>query len=63
MKLSDLIRELQAIADAGNGEAPVIVRRDRDDGEGFVIPLDQEATTVCLLPYNSRKEPARILID
>jgi hypothetical protein len=63
MKLSELILDLQAIADAGNPDVPVMLRRMEDDGEGFVIGSDQEASVACLLPYNSREQPARVLID
>jgi len=58
MTVAELIAELQALADAGHADAPVMMRRYGD--AGFE---DEPAEIACLLPYNSREEPARVLID
>jgi hypothetical protein len=57
MTVTELIAELVSIEKKGFGTAPIMLRHEH--GSTFT---DEAAGVVCLLPYNSREEPARVLI-
>jgi hypothetical protein len=56
--VDELITTLLEFQKDGYGDAPITIRRY--DGANFE---DEPANVVCMLPYNSREEPARVLID
>ena len=60
LTVTQLAVELQSLIDAGKGDLPVILHAVRfTDGDIDDVPV----SAACVLPYNSREQPERVLID